>query len=98
MSHLSKQLHEDARKRFEELGRSLLDRITTFRDPPSRKREVFSPNVFTGPTLTDAGIQGDVYLGGQDRHGKPTGIAVAEVGGVGARQICAAYAAARSSQ
>ena len=81
MSHLSKQLHEDARRRFEELGRSLLERVITFRDPPSRKRPVFSPNTFTGTTLTDLDIQGDLHLGWQDRHGNQTGIAVAEVGG-----------------
>ena len=81
MSHLSDQLHEDARRRFEELGRDLLGRVLTFREPPSRKRPAFSPNVFTGPPLTDADIDGDVHLGWQDRDGKPTGIAVAEVGG-----------------
>ena len=81
MSYLSKQLHEDARRRFEELGRSLLERVSTFRDPPTRKRPVFSPSVFTRTTLTDRDIQGDVHLGWQDGHGNPTGIAVAEVGG-----------------
>ena len=38
MSHLSNQLHEDARRRFEELGRSLLGRVATFRDPPSAQQ------------------------------------------------------------
>ena len=82
MGHLSDQLHEDARRRFEELGRSLLGRVATFRDPPSRERSGFSPNVFPGPTLTEADIDGDVHLGWQDRHGRPTGIAVAEPGGL----------------
>ena len=82
MSHLSNQLNEDARRRFEELGQDLLGRVVTFRDPPSRDRPVFSPNIFTGPPLTDADIDGDVHLGWQDRHGKPTGIAVAEAGGL----------------
>ena len=82
MSHLSNQLHEDARRRFEELGRSLLGRVATFRDPPSQARPAFSPNVFTGPQLTDADIDGDVHLGWRDRQGKPTGIAVAEAGGL----------------
>ena len=82
MSHLSNQLHEDARRRFDELGRSLLGRVVTFRDPPSRERPAFSPNVLTGPTLTDADIDGDVHLGWRDRQGKPTGVAVAEAGGL----------------
>lgn len=82
MSHLSKQLHKNARRRFEELGWSLLECVTTFRDPPSQKRPAFSPNVFTQTTLTDADIQGDVHLEWQDRHGKPTGIAFAEVEGL----------------
>ena len=69
MSQLSDQLHEDARKRLEELGQDLLGRVVTFRDPPSRDRPVFSPNIFTGPPLTDADIDGDVHLGWQDRHG-----------------------------
>ena len=30
MSHLGNQLHEDARKRFDDLGLSLLGRVTTF--------------------------------------------------------------------
>ncbi len=82
MGHLSEQLHADARRRFEELGRSLLGRVATFRDAPSRERPSFTPNVFTGPTLTDADIDGDVHLGWRDRHGRPTGIAVAEPGGL----------------
>ena len=82
MSHLSNQLHEDARRRFEELGRSLLGRVVTFRGPPSRARPAFSPNVFTGPQLTDADIDGDVHLVLQDRQRKPTGIAVVEAGGL----------------
>ena len=82
MSHLSKQLHEDAGRRFEELGRCLLERVSTFRDPPSQNRPVFSPNVFTRTTLTDVDIRGDLHLGWQDHHGNPTGIAVAEVGGL----------------
>ena len=82
MSHLSNQLHEDARRRFEELGRSLLGRVATFRDPPSRARPALLPNVFTGPSLTDADIDGDVHLGWRDRQEKPTSIAVAEAGGL----------------
>ena len=82
MSHLSTQLHEDAKKRFEELGRTLLARVVTFRDPPSRERPRFSPNVFPGPTLTEADIEGDVHLGWRDCQGKPTGVAVAEPGGL----------------
>ena len=82
MSHLSNQLNEDARRRFEELGQRLLGRVATFRDPPSRARPAFSPNVFAGPTLTDADIEGDVHLGWRDRQGKPIGIVVAEAGGL----------------
>ena len=81
MSQLRDQLHEDARQRFEELGQDLLRRILTFREPPSRERPTFSPDVFTGPPLTDADIDGDVHLRWKDRDGKPTGIAVAEAGG-----------------
>ena len=92
MSQLSDQLHEDARKRFEELGQDLLGRVVTFRDPPSRDRPVFSPNIFTGTPLTDADIDGDVHLGWQDRHGKPTGIAVAEAGGLRTGLIGPGYA------
>ena len=81
MSQLSDQLHEDARRRFEELGRDLLGRVVTFRDPPARECPDFSPNIFTGPTVTGADIKGDVHLSWEDRQGKPTGIAVAEAGG-----------------
>ena len=82
MSQLSDELHEDARRRFEELGRDLLGRVVTFRDPPPRKRSDFSPNVFAGPTLTGADIKGDIHLGWEDCQGKPTGIAVAEAEGL----------------
>ena len=82
MSHLSNQLHEDARRRFEELGRNLLGRVVTFRDLPSRERPGFSPNIFAGPPLTDANIDGDLHLGWRDHQGKQTGIAVAEAGGL----------------
>ena len=92
MSQLSDQLHEDARKRFEELGQDLLGRVVTSRDPPSRDRPVFSPNIFTGPPLTDADIDGDVHLGWQDRHGKTMGIAVAEAGGLHTGLIGPGYA------
>ena len=54
MSHLSNQLHEGARKRFDDLGLRLLSRVTTFRDNPARPRPDFSPDVFNGETLTDA--------------------------------------------
>ena len=56
MSHLSNQLHEGARKRFDDLGLRLLSRVTTFRDNPARPRPDFSPDVFNGETLTDAGL------------------------------------------
>lgn len=82
MSQLSEQLHEDARRRFEELGRNLLERVTTFRDPPSQNRPAYSPNVFTAATLTDADRVGDLRLEWQDSHGNLTGIAFAEVGGL----------------
>ena len=81
MSRLSNQLHEDARRRFEDLGRILLGRVTTFRDPTAQVRPDFSPNVFTGRSVTDADITGDVHIGYQNNHGELTGIAVAEVGG-----------------
>ncbi len=54
MSHLSNQLHEGARKRFDDLGLRLLSRVTTFRGNPARPRPDFSPDVFNGETLTDA--------------------------------------------
>ena len=83
MSDLSNELHENARKHFEDLGLGLLGRVTTFRDDPTfRAQPAFSPNVFTGPTLTDATIVGDVHLVWRDRQGKPIGIAVSEAGGL----------------
>ena len=42
MSHLSNQLHENARRRFDELELSLLSRVTTFRDTPAQTRPDFS--------------------------------------------------------
>jgi hypothetical protein len=80
MTHLS-GLHEDARRRFDDLGRDLLGRVTTFREAPRQLSPGFSPDVFTSPPITDQDIVGDVHLGWQNRHGKPTGVAVAEVGG-----------------
>ena len=77
---LSAEVHEDARRRFEELGNDLLGRVVRFQDRPGRERPDFSPNVFVGPRLTGADIEGEVILAG-DRQGKPTGIAVAEAGG-----------------
>ena len=82
MSQLSDQLHEDARRRFGELGRDLLGRVVRFRDSPHRERPDFSPNVLVGPRLTDADIEGDVHLDWEDQQGRPTGIAVAEPGGL----------------
>lgn len=81
MSDLRNQLHENARKRFDHLGRSLLGRVTTFPNPPAKEPDRFSPNRFTNATITDADIVGDLHLGWQNRDGKPMGIAVAEVGG-----------------
>ena len=82
MSDLTDQLHENARRRFEELGRSLLARVATFRGPPAPARPSFSPNTFTDQEITDADIAGDLRLGWRDTDGKPTGIAVAEAGGL----------------
>ena len=83
MSHLGNQLHEDARKRFDDLGLSLLGRVTTFRNTSARARPDFSPEVFTDEQLTDANsdIVGDVHLRWKDSYGNLTGIAVAEGGG-----------------
>ena len=81
MSDLSKHLHLDARRRFEELGRSLLARVATFRSPPARARSGFSPNTFTDQEITEADIVGDLRVVWRDREGKPTGVAVAEAGG-----------------
>ena len=78
MSHLSNQLHHDARKRFDDLGLSLLSRITTFRATPAQARPDFSPDVFKDEPFTDANnaIVGDVHLKWKDSYGKLTGIAV----------------------
>ena len=77
MSHLSNQLHEDARKRFDDLGLRLLSRVTTFRDNPARPRPDFSPDVFNGETLTDAdfAIVGVRRKWKNTKTGKLTGIA-----------------------
>ena len=83
MSHLSNQLHEDARKRFDDLGLRLLSRVTTFRDTRSQARPDFSPDTFDDGPFTDANctIVGDVHLKWQDSYGKLTGIAFREGGG-----------------
>ena len=82
MSHLSKQLHDGARRRFEDLGQILLGRVTTFRDPPAQARPDFLPNIFTDRPITDADIVDDLHLSWRNRDdGKLTGIAVAEIGG-----------------
>ena len=81
MSGLSNQLHEDARRRFEELGRRLLGRLTTFRQATLKQPDRFSPDRFTDVTITDAEIVGDLHVGWHDHDGKPLGIAIAEVGG-----------------
>ena len=77
MSHLSNQLHEDARRRFDDLGLSLLSRVTTFRDNPPQARPDFSPDVFNGETLTDAGfaIVGVHHKWKNTKTGKLTAIA-----------------------
>ena len=82
MNDPTNQLHPDARRRFEELGRSLLARVATFRSPPAPARPGFSPNTFTDQQITEADIVGDLRLGWRDSEGKPTGVAVAEVGGL----------------
>ena len=92
MSQLSDQLHEDARRRFEELGQDLLGCVVAFRDSPSQDSPAFSPNIFTGPPLTDADINGDMHLVWQDRRGKPMGIAVAETGGLRTGLVGPGYA------
>ena len=81
MSHLSNQLHENARRRFDDLGQSLLRRVTRFRNPSAPSAPRFSPNVFTTRTITDSDIIGDIQLGWQNLRGEPTGIAIAEPGG-----------------
>ena len=84
MSHLSNQLHEDARRRFDDLGMSLLGRVATFRDTPAQARPHFSPDVFTDVTLTDANsaIVGDVDRRWKNSYGKLTGIAFPDGGGL----------------
>ena len=77
MSHLSNQLHEGARKRFDDLGLRLLSRVTMFRDNPARPRPDFSPDVFNGETLTDADftIVGVHHKWKNTKTGKLTAIA-----------------------
>lgn len=81
MSHLSNQLHKNAKRRFDDLGQSLLRRVTRVRNPSAPAPSSFSPNVFTTRTITDSDIIGDIQLGWQNYHGELTGIAVAEAGG-----------------
>ena len=54
MSQLCDQLHEDARRRFEELGRSLLARVATFRGlpAPARPSLVASAVLVTGSVVS----------------------------------------------
>ena len=82
MSQLSDQLHPDARRRFEDLGRSLLGRVTTFRGPSAPPRPDFLPQTFTDQTITEDDVAGDVHVGWQDGDGTPIGIAVAQAGGL----------------
>ena len=81
MNGLSNQLHEDARRRFEDLGRSLLGRVRTFRQPSKEKPSRFSPDSFTEVTLTGREILGDLHVFWTDHDGRRIGIAVAEAGG-----------------
>ena len=88
---LGTQLHENARTRFDELGRGLLDSVTTFLAPPTQPRSNFSPNIFTPTRLTDADIVGDVHLGWEDSAGKQVGIALAQKGGLRTGLVGPAY-------
>ncbi len=84
MSDLSVQLHEDARQSFEDQARRLLGHVVRFRDSRDRPKPAYSPDVFTAGPITAADIVGDpqLTLHWEDPDGKPTGIAVAEVGGL----------------
>lgn len=75
-------LHDDARRRFEELGADLLKSVVSFREPPRPKHRGFEPDVVKARPLTDAGIVGDLHIGWKGKDGAQTGIAVAEVGGL----------------
>ena len=88
---LGTQLHENARTRFDELGRSLLDSVTTFQAPPTQPGSNFSPNTFTSTRLTDADIAGDVHIGWEDSAGKQVGIALAQKGGLRTGLVGSAY-------
>ncbi len=82
MSDLSDQLHEDARRRFEELGRDLLACVATFPALPRPARLGFSPNTFTDQEITDADVVGDLRVAWRNSEGKQTGVGVAEDGGL----------------
>ena len=91
MTRLSNQLHEDGRRRFESLGRSLLNQVMTFRNRPVGERALFSPNRFTSATITEEDIVGDLEVSWHDGEGRPTGVAVAEKGGLHTGLLGPAY-------
>ena len=91
MNPLDNQLHPDAKTRFNNLARALLDLVTTFRDSARSAGSGFSPKTFAQHRLTDADIAGDIQCRYEDRDGKQTGIAVAEAGGLRTGLIDSGY-------
>ena len=91
MNPLDNQLHPDAKTRFDNLARALLDLVTTFRGSARSAGSGFSPKTFTQHRLADADIVGDIQCRYEDRDGKETGIAVAQAGGLRTGLIDSGY-------
>jgi hypothetical protein len=84
-------VHEDARRRFDELADELRAAVTTFREPPKSDPPGFSPPVHMGPSLTEENLVGEPVIHYRDAVGARVGVARAEVGGTRKGLIGAGY-------